>query len=103
VLRSIACVLPPTFAFCTPIGMGFLKASMEDHEGEDDDSMPRYVWTSWVSINHPTTGNQMTIVGGAVAEKLFHRAKFVDRTKDLMYDEKKGSICKFVTTSCNLQ
>ena len=36
------------------------------------------------------------------ADKLFHRAKVVDPDIDLMYDEKDGSICKFVITSYNL-
>jgi hypothetical protein len=42
-------------------------------------------------------------VAGVVADKLFHRAKFVDQNSDLVYDEKDGSICKFVTTFCYLQ
>jgi hypothetical protein len=41
-------------------------------------------------------------VAGVLADKLFQRAKFVDHSTDLMYDEKDGSICRFATTSCNL-
>jgi hypothetical protein len=64
---------------------------------------PRYVWTSRENANHPITGDK-TIVAWVVADKLFQRAKFVDRNTNLMYDEKDGStICKFVTTSCHLQ
>jgi hypothetical protein len=36
-------------------------------------------------------------------DKLFQKAKFVDCDFDLGYDEKDGTICKFATTSCNLQ
>jgi hypothetical protein len=46
--------------------------------------------------------NKIT-VAGVVTDKLFQRTKFVDPNTDFMYDEKDGSICKFVTNSCNLQ
>jgi hypothetical protein len=51
--------------------------------------------------NRPTTGDRTT-VAGVVADKLFQKAKFVERDFDLGYDETEGSICKFVTTCCNL-
>jgi hypothetical protein len=50
-----------------------------------------------------TTTGDMTTVAGVVADKLFQKAKFVDHDFDLGYDETEGSICKFVTTFCNLQ
>jgi hypothetical protein len=34
---------------------------------------------------------------------LFQKVKFVNRDFDLGYDETDGTICKFVTTNCNLQ
>jgi hypothetical protein len=54
------------------------------------------------NANRPTTGDRTT-VARLVADKLFQQAKFVDRVFDLGYDETEGSICKFVTTYCNLQ
>jgi hypothetical protein len=54
------------------------------------------------TANRPTTGDRTTLAG-VVADKLFQKAKFVDRDFDLGHDETEGSICKFVTTYCNLQ
>ena len=74
-----------------------------EREGDETNSKPSYVvWEERENANRPTTGDK-TVVAGVIADKLFQRAKFVDRDNDLMYDERDGSICKYVTTSCNLQ
>jgi hypothetical protein len=52
--------------------------------------------------SHPMTDNKITITG-LVANKLSRNPEFVDRNNNLMYDEEKGFLCKFITTSCNLQ
>jgi hypothetical protein len=57
-------------------GIESQTASAVEREAEDANSKPSYV--EW-------------------------KAKFVDRVFDLGYDETEGSICKFVTTYCNLQ
>jgi hypothetical protein len=61
------------------------------------------LWEARENTNRPTTGDRTTVAGVVVADKLFQKAKFVDRDFDLGYNETKGSICKFVTTYCNLQ
>ena len=74
-----------------------------EREGNETNSKPSYVvWEERENANCPTTGDK-TVVAGVIADKLFQRAKFVDRDNDLMYDERDGSICKYGTTSCNLQ
>jgi hypothetical protein len=82
-------------------------ASAAEHEGDDNNGTPRYVWTSCGNANHPTAGDKITVAGVAAevaADKFFHGAKFVDCDTGLMYDEKeRGHICKFITTSCNLE
>ncbi len=77
--------------------------SLAEREGDDTNSKPSYVvWGDRENANRSTTGDRTT-VAGVVADKLFQRAKFVDRSTDLMYDESEGTICNFVATSCNLQ
>jgi hypothetical protein len=77
--------------------------SLAEREGDDTNSKSSYVvWEDRENANRLTTGDRTT-VAGVVADKLFQRAKFVDRNTDLMYDESDGMICKFLTTSCNLQ
>ena len=77
--------------------------SLAEREGDKNSSKPSYVvWEDRENANRPITGDKTT-VAGVVADKLFQRAKFVDRNTDLMYDESEGTICKFLTTSCNLQ
>jgi len=80
-------------------GMESQTTSMSGLDNDDNNSKPRYVWNKRSIENCLTTGDKTT-VAGVVADKLFPRAKFVDRDTDLMYD---GPICKFVTTLCNLQ
>lgn len=48
---------------------------------------PRRVWTSHENANHPAKGDKTT-VAGVVTDKLFQRAKVVDRNTNLMYDER---------------
>ena len=84
-------------------GVGSSTASVCERGGEDtNDSAPSNIWELRDNSNQPTTGDKTT-VAGVVADNLFQRAKFVDRDTDLMYDERDGSVCKFVTTLCNLQ
>jgi hypothetical protein len=84
-------------------GVESQTASAVEREAEDDNSKPSYVeWEARENANRPTTGDRTT-VAGVVADKLFQKAKFVDGDFDLGYDETEGSICKFVTTYCNLQ
>jgi hypothetical protein len=74
-----------------------------EREAEDANSKPSYVeWEARENANRPTAGD-ITTVAGVVADKLFQKAKFVDRNFELGYDETEGSICKFATTYCNLQ
>ena len=70
--------------------MGSPAASAAEHEGKDNKSTPRYVWTSRKKANHPTTRNKMMTVAGVVAEKLSQLANLVVDHDDpgLMYDEK---------------
>jgi hypothetical protein len=84
-------------------GVESQTASAVDQEAEDANSKPSYVeWEARENANCPRIGDRTT-VAGVVADKLFQKAKFVDCDFDLGYDETKGSICKFVTTYCNLQ
>jgi hypothetical protein len=77
--------------------------SANERETEDTSSKPSFVvWGERENASRPTTGDKTT-VAGVVADKLFQKAKFVDRDFDLGYDETDGTICKFVTTNCNLQ
>ncbi len=77
--------------------------SANERETEDTSSKPSFVvWGEIENASRPTTGD-MTTVAGVVADKLFQKAKFVDLDFDLGYDETDGTICKFVTTNCNLQ
>ena len=81
-------------------GVGSSTASVGDRGGEDtNNSAPSNIWELRDNSNQPTTGDKTT-VAGVVADNLFPRAKFVDRDTDLMYDERDGSVCKFVTTLC---
>jgi hypothetical protein len=83
-------------------GVESQTASAVEREAEDANSKPSYVeWEARENANPPTTGDRTT-VAGVVADKLFQKAKYVDRDFDLGYDETEGSICKFVTTYCNL-
>ena len=85
------------------LGVGLSSTSAGDEgEGEETNSKPSNIWEVRDTANQRTTGDKTT-VAGVVADKLFQRAKFVDRHNDLMYDEKEGSICKFVTSNCNLK
>jgi hypothetical protein len=84
-------------------GVESQTASAVEREAEDAKSKPSYVeWEAREMATHTTTGDRTT-VAGVVADKLFQKAKFVDRDFDLGFDETEGSICKFVTTYCNLQ
>ncbi len=84
-------------------GVESQTASAVEREAEDANSKPSYVeWEAREMATRTTTGDRTT-VAGVVADKLFQKAKFVDRDFDLGYDEREGSICKFVTTYCNLQ
>jgi hypothetical protein len=74
-----------------------------ESEFEDTSSKPSFaVWGERENASRPTTGDKTT-VAGIVADKLFQKAKFVNRDFDLGYDEVDGTICKFVNTNCNLQ
>ena len=84
------------------LGIGSTEASTSEPLRDENRSAPHFVWTGRDQATDLTTGDKTT-VAGVVSDKLFQRAKFVDRDNDLMYDEKDGSVCKFVTTSCNLQ
>ena len=85
------------------VGVGLSSSSAGDEgEGDETNSKPSNIWEVRDSANQRTTGDKTT-VAGVVADKLFQRAKFVDRHNELMYDEREGSICKFVTDNCNLQ
>jgi hypothetical protein len=78
-------------------------ASTVEREPYDANSKPSFVeWEAQENANCPTTGDRTT-AAGVVADKLFQKAKLVDRNFDLGYDVTEGSICKFVTTYCNLQ
>jgi hypothetical protein len=84
-------------------GVESQTASAVEREAEDANSKPSYVeWEAREMATRTTTGN-WTTVAGVVADKLFQKAKFVDCDFDLGFDETEGSICKFVTTYCNLQ
>ena len=84
-------------------GVESQTASTVEREPDDANSKPSFVeWEARENANRPTTGDRTT-VAGVVADKLFQKAKFVDRDFDLGYDVTEGSICKFVTTYCNLQ
>jgi hypothetical protein len=74
-----------------------------ERETEDTtSSKPSFVvWGERENASRPTTGDKTT-VAGVVADKLFQKAKFVNRDFDLGYDETDGTICTFVTTNCNL-
>jgi hypothetical protein len=83
-------------------GVESQTASAVEREAEDANSKPSYVeWEAREMATRTTTGYRTT-VAGVVADKLFQKAKFVDRDFDLGFDEIEGSICKFVTTYCNL-
>ena len=57
--------------------------SLAEREGDDTNSKPSYVvWGDRENANRSTTGDRTT-VAGVVADKLFQRAKFVDRSTDL--------------------
>jgi hypothetical protein len=85
------------------LGVGLSSSSAGDEgEGEETNSKPGNIWEVRDIANQRSTGDKTT-VAGVVADKLFQRAKFVDRHNDLMYDEGEGTICKFVTSNCNLQ
>jgi hypothetical protein len=73
--------------------VGSPAASAAEHEGKVNKSTPRDVWTS---RKDPTKGTTMMTVAGVVTKQL---AKLVvgHEDPDLMYDEKDGSIWKFVT------
>jgi hypothetical protein len=84
-------------------GVESQTASEVEQKAEDANSTPSFVeWEAREHTSRPTTGDRTT-VAGVVAGKLFQKEKFVDRGFDLGYDETKGSICKFVTTYCDLQ
>jgi hypothetical protein len=84
-------------------GVELQTASAVEREAEDANSKPSFVeWEARENTNRPTTDNRTTVIG-VVTDKLLQKAKFVDRDYDLGYDETEGSICKFVTTYCNLQ
>jgi hypothetical protein len=84
-------------------GVEFQTESANERETEDTSSKPSFVvWGERENASRPTTGDKTT-VAGVVADKLFQKAKFVNRDFDLGYDETDGTICKFVTTNCNLQ
>ncbi len=83
-------------------GVDSQTTSTSGLDNDDNHNTPRYVWDKRETNNGLTTGDKET-VAGVVAQKLFPRAKFVDRDTDLMYDDKEGSICHFVTNACNLQ
>jgi hypothetical protein len=81
-------------------GVESQTASAVEREAEDANSKPNYVeWEARETSTHTTTGDR-TSVAGVVADKLFQKAKFVDRDFDLGFDETEGSICKFITTYC---
>jgi hypothetical protein len=81
-------------------GVESQTASAVEPEAEDANSKPSYVeWEAREMATHTTTGDRTTMAG-VVADKLFQKAKLVDRDFDLEYDETEGSICKFVTTYC---
>jgi hypothetical protein len=64
-------------------GVELQTASAVKREAEDANSKPSYVeWEARENANRPTTGNRTT-VAGVVADKLFQKAKFVDRNFDL--------------------
>ncbi len=84
-------------------GIEWKTASAAEREAEDTNSKPSFLaWEVKENVNRPTTGDKTTIAE-VVADKLFQKAKVVDPDFDLGYNETDGSICKFVTTYCNLQ
>jgi hypothetical protein len=79
-------------------GVESQRASAVEREAEDANSKPSYVeWEAREMATRTIIGDRTT-VAGVVADKLFQKAKFVDRVFDLGYGETEGSICKFVTT-----
>ena len=53
--------------------------SLAERESDENSSKPSYVvWEDRENANRPITGDKTT-VAGVVADKLFQRAKFVDR------------------------
>jgi hypothetical protein len=64
-------------------GLESQTASAAEREAEDTNSKPGFAaWKERENSNRPTTGNKTT-VAGVVADKLFQKAKFVDRDFDL--------------------
>jgi hypothetical protein len=84
-------------------GVELITASAVKREGKDSNSKPSYVvWREREKANCLTPGDKKT-VAEVVADKLFQKAKFVDRDLDLVYGQRYGTIYKFVANSYNLQ
>jgi hypothetical protein len=82
-------------------GIESQTASVVEREAGDANSKPSYVeWEAREMATRTTTGDRTTVAGVVVVDKLFQKAKFVDRDFDLGFNETEGSICKFVTTYC---
>jgi hypothetical protein len=64
-------------------GVESQTAPAVEWEAEDASSKASYVeWEARENANRPTTGDRTT-VAGVVADKLFQKAKFIDRDFDL--------------------
>jgi hypothetical protein len=71
-------------------GVESQTTSAVEGEAENANNKPSFVeWETRENANRPTTGDRTT-VAGVLVDKLFQKAKFVDRDFDLGYDETEG-------------